>query len=150
MQIFVPYKSPLECAETLWNDHRRFYKQIIECKQILDAIDGVGKGWFNHPVTKMYREHKEWLYKYMLCLKYYREFKNNIRAMTASERFSDEAYYIRPPFLTDEFCDQHKRRLFTKAPDLYPQFEEYGTSEENWYFVDGELLKYVNGKRIKE
>ena len=62
--------------------------------------------------------------------------------------YSDKADAIRPPFLTDEFCDQHKRRLFTKAPDFYPQFEEYGTSEENWYWVECELLKYVNGKRI--
>lgn len=70
--------------------------------------------------------------------------------MTASERFSEEAYYIRPPFLTEEFCNQHKRRLFTKAPDLYPQFAEFGTSEINWYWSNGEIVKYINGKRIKE
>lgn len=144
MNVFVPYPSPIECAEALWKDQKRFNKQILECQQILDAIDGK-KAWSNHPCTLMYKEHREWLNKYMLCLKYYREFKNNLRAMTTSERFSDEAYYIKPSFLTDEFCDQHKRRLYTKAPSLYPQFEKYGTSEINWYYVNGELLKYKDG-----
>lgn len=55
-----------------------------------------------------------------------------------------------PSFLTQEFCDQHKRRLYTKAQELYPQFAKYGKSDVNYYFVDGELLKYKNGKRIKE
>lgn len=148
MQVFCPYPSPLDCAKAMWGDTKRYNKQIIECKQILDAIDGVGKGWLNHPVVRMYKPYREWLYKYMLCLIYYKEFKDNIRAITTSEMFSDESYYIRPPFLTDEFCIQHRRRLYTKSPKLYPQFEEYGTSEENWYYVGGELLKYVNGKRI--
>lgn len=35
-----------------------------------------------------------------------------------------------------------------EAPELYPQFAKYGKSEENWYFVDGQIVKYVNGKRI--
>ena len=28
------------------------------------------------------------------------------------------------------------------------KFAEYGTSEENWYFVDGQIVKYINGKKI--
>jgi hypothetical protein len=63
-------------------------------------------------------------------------------------KFSYYADKIRPPFLTDDFCDQHKRRLFTKAPELYPQFEKYGKNYENWYFLDGNIVKYVNGKRL--
>lgn len=149
MNVFVPYKSPLECAKALYGD-RRFNKQIIECKQILDAIDGVGKGWFNHPVINMYKDHRLWLKYYEICLMYYREYKNGSKeCLEESQKFSHYADKIMPYFLTNDFCNQHKRRLFTKAPDLYPQFAEYGTSEENWYFVDGELLKYKDGKRIK-
>lgn len=69
-------------------------------------------------------------------------------SILAADNYSKKADEYRPPFLTDDFCNQHKRRLFTKSPDKYPQFAEYGTSEENWYFFDCELLKYVNGKRI--
>lgn len=91
----------------------------------------------------MYGEHWHWLTLYQLCLYSY-----------ASGRYADAEGYdflareSTPPFLTDELCDQHKRRLYTKAPDLYPQFAPYGKSEENWYVVDGQLVKYANGKRI--
>lgn len=44
--------------------------------------------------------------------------------------------------------NKDKMQIF--VPSLYPQFEKYGTSEINWYFEDGELLKYKDGKRIKE
>lgn len=156
MQIFCPYPSPLECAKALWNDRLRYNKQIIECKQILDAIEGVGKGWFNHPVVKMYKNYKVWLTCYMLCLTYYRLYQKSVNEMdkkslyTSAEIFNNRADQIRPPFLTEEFCDQHKRRLYTKSPELYSQFAKYGKSDINYYYVDGELLKYKNGKRIKE
>lgn len=41
-----------------------------------------------------------------------------------------------------------KRRLYTKDPKYYAVWSYLGTSDENWYFVDGEWRKYVNGKRI--
>lgn len=157
MQVFTPYPDPIECAKALWNDKKRFNKQIIECQQILDAIDGK-KAWNNHPCTKMYKEHREWLMNYALCLQEYRNYEryyrtdyySSARSKGKAVLYSIKADKMRPPFLTEEFCNQHKRRLFTKAPDLYPKFAEFGTSEINWYYVDGELLKYKDGKRIKE
>lgn len=152
MQVFVPYQSPLNCAKAMWPDQKRFHKQIVECEQIIKAIDRKTKAWINHPCTKMYEEHRSWLCYYLNCLKCYR---GHIKTgshfyLKLSVRWSKKADSIRPPFLTEEFCNQHKRMLFTKAPDLYPQFAEYGTSEVNWYCVDGEILKYRDGKRIKE
>lgn len=141
MQVFVPYPSPIDVAKCL--DKRRLRKQIIECDQILKAIYGQSEAWKNHPVVKMYSRHREWLESYTLCLKYY-EFGDEDAAQDENAR----AFMFRPKFLTKDFCDQHKRRLFTKAPELYPQFAEYGTSEENWYFVDGRLRRYVNGKEV--
>lgn len=79
----------------------------------------------------------------MRCLEYYRMYKKS------AEIFNDRANIIMPPFLTDDFCNQHKRRLYSKSAELYPQFAEYGKSEENWYFVGGKLLKYINGKQVK-
>lgn len=155
MNVFVPYSSPLDCAKALWNDSKRFNKQIIECHQIIASINGA-KAWRNHPVCLMYKDHKEWLECYLKCFEYY---KNSIKSENEIDKlsfeytakfYSNKADNIRPPFLNDEFCDQHKRRLYCKAEYLYPQFAEYGKSEANWYFVNGELLKYKNGKRIKE
>lgn len=47
--------------------------------------------------------------------------------------------YPQPNFLTDEFCDQHKRRLYTKNNNFHAYFYKYGESQENWYYVDGEI-----------
>jgi len=144
MQVFVPYPSPIDVAKAMSNDKLRLRKQIIECDQILKAITGKSQAWKNHPVVKMYLKHSSWLLFYRNCLQYFQE-GDIVWAQDRSD-YADELY--RPPFLTVDFCDQHKRRLYTKAPELYPQFAEYGTSDENWYFVDGEIVKYINGKRI--
>lgn len=143
MNVFVPYASPLETAKCL--DRLRLNKQIIECSQILNAIDGTGKGWVNHPVTKMYKPYKEWLYYYMNCLDCYRKGLKDY-----AEDWNKLANEKTPLFLTEDFCNQHKRRLFTKNPEHYKQFEEYGTSDENWYFDNDKniIIKYINGKRI--
>lgn len=144
MQVFVPYPSPIDVAKCL--DPKRLRKQIIECDQILKAIRGESEAWKNHPVVKMYAKRPyniQWLQHYQDCLLQYL-WGNEGWAYQASIR----AEKFRPPFLTSDFCDQHKRRLYTKAPELYPQFAEYGTSDENWYFVDGKIVKYINGKRI--
>lgn len=141
MQVFVPYKEPLKVAQCL--DKRRLSKQIIECQQIIDAIGLVGKGWINHPVTKMYTRHLFWLIYYKKCLYSY-----CMGLKKDAERFNDLANAFTPSFLTEEFCCQHKRRLYTKDKEFYKCFEKYGESEENWYYIDYKIVKYINGKRI--
>lgn len=143
MQIFVPYREPILVAQCL--DKRRLNKQIIECGQILNAISGTSGAWCNHPVIKMYTPegYRDFVSNYMYCLKNWFYGFN-----TAAQVYSDIALDCIPEFINEEFCIQHRRRLYTKAPELYPQFAEYGISEENWYFIDGKLVKYINGKRI--
>lgn len=143
MQVFVPYPSPIDVAKCL--DKRRLRKQIIECDQILKAIYGQSEAWKNHPVVKMYSDYAAWLWYYRGVLEAYS--RRNIRTAYEASR---NAYIVRPPFLTSDFCNQHKRRLYTKAPELYPQFASYGKSDENWYFVDGRLKRYVKGKEVFE
>lgn len=154
MQVFVPFKNPFECAKVL--DDRRLNKQIIECRQILKAIRGESSAWANHPCTKMYRDHEQWLTHYMHCLELYKSHKDmcdedfdeaTLDLFLAME-IDEMANAMTPPFLTEEFCIQHRRRLYTKNFRYYLQFEEYGTSNENWYFVNGETVKYINGRRI--
>jgi hypothetical protein len=141
MQVFVPYPSPIDVAKCL--DQKRLRKQIIECEQILNAISGDSQAWRNHPATNTYEPYYSWLHDYCLCLEYYLDGNYDM-----AEYWNLCANGCTPPFLTSDFCDQHKRRLYTKAPELYPQFASYGKSDENWYFVDGQIVKYINGKRI--
>ena len=139
MQVFI-VGSPFETAMEL--DGRRLNKQIIECQQILDALNGA-KAWSNHPCTLQYRDHSEWLYAYMMCLIHHRD-----DTEWGREKWNEVALEYTPPFHTEEYFKQMKRRLYTKDPVHYAQWSNLGTSEENWYFVDGEWRKYKNGKRI--
>lgn len=144
MQVFCPFAEPYFTAQEMSADKRRINKQVIEAGQILNTINGYSKGWKNHPVILMYKDHADWLYNYMLCLNCY--IKGDFMK---AKYYSQQADNVRPSFLNNkEFLDAHKRRLYKKAPELYPHFAKYGTSEENWYVIDGQIVKYVNGKRI--
>lgn len=140
MQVFI-VGSPLETAQAL--DKRRLNKQIIENNQILNAIYGQ-RAWRNHPCTLQYKDLTAWLCAYSLCLEDYRD-KN----MEDAEFWSNVADSVRPSFHTEEYFDQMKRRLYTKMPEHYNQWEHLGESDVNWYFVDGEWRYYRNGKRIE-
>lgn len=139
MQVFI-VGSPLETARAL--DPKRLRKQIIECGQILDALNGKS-AWSNHPCVLQYEGHKEWLEEYHKCLVAYKN--NDIVQAFVSEQW---CHITRPKWHTQEYYDQMKRRLYTKDPEYYKQWAYLGTSDENWYFVDGEWRKYVNGKRV--
>ena len=141
MQVFLPYADIYQTAQCL--DNKRLNKQIVECQQILDAICEIGKGWFNHPITKMYKEHFYWLLKYMEVLDCYRTGDIDV-----AQIINEEAESLIPTFITDEYCNQMKRRLYTKNKEHYKQFAEYGESNVNWYFVNGEWIYYVDGKRV--
>lgn len=143
MQVFTPYLRPFACAECL--DPRRLNKQIIECNQILAAIRGESQAWKNHPVVKQYTNSIGYLGNYKACLEAFK--CGNIEL---AQRFSDMALLQKPIFLTEEFCNQHKRRLYTKDNNFYACFYKYGESQENWYYVDGKLLKYINGKIVNK
>lgn len=137
MQVFI-VGTPLETAMVL--DKLRLRKQIIECNQILDALNG-RSAWSNHPCVLQYAHDKVWLKNYMRCLECY------LQGFATAEWYNERANRCTPSFHTQEYYDQMKRRLYTKNPEHYAQWAHLGKSEENWYFVDGVWRKYVNGKR---
>ena len=140
MQIFIT-GSPFETAQAL--DKRRLNKQIIECRQILKAINGESKAWANHPCVKMYRNHEMWLCHCLMALGLYKEGDEE-----KARRWSGYADRSRPKFHTQEYFNQMKRRLYTKDHEHYKQWSVYGESDINWYYVDGEWMLYRNGKRL--
>ena len=139
MQVFI-IGSPLETAKAL--DKRMLNRQLQEVKVILDALNGA-KAWSNHPCVLQYRGREEWLRAYKECLEWYVRGDEG-KALWASNL----ADYWRPMFHTQEYFSNMKARLYTKNPQHYTQFAEYGTSDYNLYYVDGSWRKYVNGKRI--
>lgn len=140
MQVFI-IGSIYDTIEIL--DKKRFNKQIIECKQILKAINGE-KAWKNHPVTKEYEKYVNWLSLYLGTFELY-----NIGDKDKAKILSDKADKIKPPFHTIDFFNQMKRRLYTKDNIFYSQWSFLGESEINWYYVDNQWKFYKNGKLIK-
>jgi hypothetical protein len=139
MQVFI-VGSPLETAMAL--DPKRLNRQIQETKVILAALNGA-KAWSNHPCVLQYRGREEWLRAYKECLEWYVRGDEG-KALWASNL----ADYWRPMFHTEQYFSNMKARLYTKNPHHYAQFAEYGNSDYNLYYVDGEWRKYVNGKRL--
>ena len=144
MQVFI-VDSPLYTAQIL--DKRRLNKQIIECKQILDAIRGEGKGWFNHPIVKMYKNHDKWLQIYMWILQEWSLEKSDLLMLMHMNQWCIDN---KPDFLTEEYFHQMKRRLYTKDKEHYNMWGELEETNINMYFVDGEWRYYKNGKQIKD
>lgn len=136
MQVFI-VGSPIYTAKCL--DKLRLNKQIVECTQILSALQDKTNAWANHPCTKQYSNHQLWLYYYQKSLMNYK--KGDIKM---SEWYSKAADYIRPNFHIQEYYDQMKRRLYTKNKIHYGDWSVLGESYENWYWSHSEnkWLKY--------
>lgn len=140
MQVFI-IGTPLETARAL--SKRHLNNQINEVQIILDALNGA-KAWSNHPCVLQYKADVGWLRAYKVCLNAYinGHYKEALKV-------SEYATRITPDWHTKEYYSQMKRRLYTKDKEHYKQWADLGESDCNWYFVDGEWRKYVNGKRIQ-
>ncbi|MBR6517057.1 MAG: hypothetical protein IKT40_09510 [Bacilli bacterium] len=142
MQMFI-IGSVLETAKIL--DKKRLNKQIVECYQILNALNGSTKAWRNHPCTIQYQEHIEYIKNYILCLESY---KNN--DLILASKYNDICEKLKPSFHNIEYFNQMKRRLYTKNKEHYSQFAYLGESQINWYYVDNQWKYYLNGKVVKK
>ena len=144
MNVFI-VGSPIETAMAL--DPKRLHKQVVECKQILSALKGETKAWRNHPCVIQYEGHEQWLMLYMECLSAWIE-GGKQKALIASVKAST---FWTPLFHTEPYFDSMKRRLYTKDPVYYAQWEKCGTDDVNWYWSPSEdtYIYYKNGKRIE-
>ena len=140
MQVFIT-GTALQTATAL--DAKRRNKQCLESRQIMAAIRGESQAWRNHPCTLMYRDHQRWLLAYTQTLVCYRDGQ-----IDRAQRWDRIAQATTPPFHTDDYLAQMKRRLYTKNPEHYSQWAYLGESNINWYYVDGEWRHYSNGKRV--
>lgn len=141
MQVFI-IGSVLETAMIL--DKRRLNKQIIECRQIIDALKGAS-AWSNHPCVLQYRGYEFWLRCYKRVLEAFVQNDD-----TRIHFWNFRAYQSTPNWHNHDYYEQMKRRLYTKDKKHYSQFAEYGESECNWYWSQEEdkFIKYIKGKRV--
>ena len=122
-------------------DNKRLNRQIQECGWLINMVEGTGK-WKNHPCNFMYKDHIDWVKKYRECLIAYKN-----KDYELCRQLSDEAEIIKPEFICEELYINFKKRLYTKDPVKYKQWEYLGKSDANYYFIDNKWYKYENGKK---
>ena len=122
MQTFLPYPDFEKSAKVL--DRQRLGKQRVECLQILNALFDPSKGWGNHPATKMWRGHEDWLVLYGVAI--CEEWKARGYKDTCLEKIA--SFYTgkstKPPtwFSNEKFFSSHRAALLFKNTEHYSQF----------------------------
>lgn len=119
MQTFLPYPDFNQTMGVL--DWKRLGKQRVECKQILNALNGTG-GWSRHPAVLMWRGHALALQYYMDCAirEWVRRGYRNTMPLWGTRK---PAKRYMPDWLGDPvFHASHRSNLLRKDPTHYGQF----------------------------
>lgn len=127
MQTFLPFKDFDQCAKCL--DDKRLYKQIVECKQILNTLEKKRLNpeqkiaWSNHPAVLMWEGYEEALREYQLCM-LDEWLKRRWDAELDENCFpSNFAPHALPKWFGDEKLHKsHRANLFFKDLDHYKDF----------------------------
>ena len=136
MQTFLPYPDFYKSADCLdWQfSHNRLNNQINEGIVIAKSLLGMypeGKGWNNHPATKMWKGYELSLINYTLvCLERWNDKKmcNDINRLdflaSIREDILDVGMSENYPdwFGNDKFHSAHRSILLAKMPQWYSQF----------------------------
>jgi len=141
LQTFLPYPDYYSSAEAL--DYQRLGKQRVEAKQIINAIDGLSKGWTNHPVTQMWQGHVFQLANYgkVICeewisrgyqdtlLDFFREIM--VRELQASNTRSKPTWFGDP-----RIHISHQSNLIRKDPEHYAPIFGHNISDLPYVYPD--------------
>lgn len=139
MQTFLPYQSFPKCARLL--DDKRLYKQIVECKQILNtlekkkakkfllsqehAVENIKIAWENHPAVLMWEGHEAELRYYQWCM--FEQWAWRRWGFDISGEWDYTAMgqdLVFPSWVGDERIHKsHRAKLFYKNPEHYALFK---------------------------
>lgn len=121
MQTFLPYEDFKETARVL--DYRRLGKQRVEAWQILRAMNGLTRGWTNHPATKMWEGFESALCQYGIdiCDEWVRRgYKDTMTVRFQDHLRTIDEPTVMPPWLGyDKFHESHQSNLIRKDEIFY-------------------------------
>jgi len=126
MQTFLPYSNFNASALVL--DRQRLGKQRVETLQIMRTIAGIspGKGWINHPATKMWIGHENFLMMYQEAIVgewLSRGYKDTCLDKTYQVFETIDSSFTYPEWLGDKyFHASHRSNLLRKDYEYYSQF----------------------------
>ena len=120
MQTFLPIANSLISANIL--DKKRCFKQLVECSQIINTLEGRSEGWKNHPAVKMWRGYINALKDYSnnfydICI--YKH-KINIKKLKKYKMIGNILY---PIWMGDDrLHSSHRSNLIRKDKTFYSKF----------------------------
>lgn len=127
MQTFLPFEDFEKCAQSL--DNKRLYKQIVECKQILNVLMDYdnAKDWKNHPAVLMWKGYEDalQLYQATIFVEWFerRWGENQFIDYSVSEQKDRDVKM--PSWLGDERVhSSHRANLFYKDQNCYKEFKD--------------------------
>ena len=141
MITFVPFADVVQFAKVL--DYRRLGKQRVEAYQIWRALNGLSKGWVNHPATQMWKGHTCFLAVYcnaMIDEWVAQGYRNFMSKLPHCSNPRPPPWWGWPPVHLS-----HQAALNRKKPDWY-HFEE--TEYANWGYVWPTKVQFQN--KIKD
>jgi hypothetical protein len=127
MQTFLPYPDFAKSAKCL--DYRRLGKQRVEAKQLLTILLGAntGRGWINHPATKMWKGYSKALalYGYTMCLEWRkRGYIDNLSSYFLKHIDPNLNESSFPPWFGNrKFHKAHKSNLLRKDKEFYSRYK---------------------------
>lgn len=121
VNTFVPYDDPAECARVL--DRQRLGKQRVEVLQLLRALFGHTKGWYNHPAARMWRGYEGALANYgvVICREWVRRGYKDTCVGKITLMIEPDTHW--PPWWGDLLVHRsHRSNLIRKDPGHYQAF----------------------------
>ena len=124
MQTFLPDPDFVETARIL--DDARLGKQRVEAYQIIRTLDGVTKGWRNHPAVRMWRGYEPALIAYCLviCDEWDRRgYADTVRVKIEEHLRAAGTPVVLPFWIGDGALHaSHRSNLLRKDPEFYGRF----------------------------
>jgi hypothetical protein len=124
MQTFLPVPDFGETARIL--DDARLGKQRVEAFQIVRTLDGVTKGWRNHPAVRMWRGYEPALIEYglVICTEWDRRgYADTVRGKLAEHLRDSRGPIVLPPWIGDDGLHaSHRSNLLRKEPEFYGRY----------------------------
>jgi hypothetical protein len=125
MQTFLPVADFAETARIL--DDARLGKQRVEAFQIIRTLDGVTKGWRNHPAVRMWRGYEAGLIEYglVICTEWDRRgYADTVRGKLAEHQRAAGGPILLPPWIGNEALHaSHRSNLLRKDPEFYGRYK---------------------------
>jgi len=124
MQTFLPFPEFYKSGAVL--DQKRLGKQRVEVLQMLNKIRGVtqGRGWSNHPCTKMWSATPNALVEYgvQICMAWKDRGYKDTCLDKIKAHFNPSESLEMPVWLgNDKLHLSHKSMLIQKKPEFYSQ-----------------------------